>query len=144
MNFFVQYYKAINIINKLSALEFSGSLSEEQIHDESKRSKTMSSTVLELPGITLEITSTFITLMDVLKLKGFHEMELIDKLFNELNESLNKFPGMDDLTENVKNIHKRVLSKYQVIENINIFAEEIVDEIYKTFKQFQNRLNLKA
>ncbi|MFX0029373.1 MAG: hypothetical protein ACFE8B_09195 [Candidatus Hermodarchaeota archaeon] len=144
MNFNEQYYSAIEIINKLSALEFSGSFNEEQPNDESQGSRTMTSTVLALPSITLEITSAFITLMDILKLKGFHEIELVDKLFNDLYRSLDRFPGMDDLKERVKDIHKRALSKYQVIENVNHFVEEIVDEIYKSFKEFQNKLNLKA
>lgn len=144
MNFVEKYYKAIEIINRLSALEFSGVSSEESMSEEPQESKVLSSTVLELPGITLEITSAFITLMDVLKLKKFHEIELVDKLFNDLSNSLKKFPGMDDLRGKVKSIHKRTLAKYQVIENVNFFIEEIVDDLYQTFKEFQNKLNLKA
>lgn len=141
MNFNEEYYKAIEIINNLSALEFPDSLPEER---QSEVYRTMSSTVLELPSITLEITSTFITLMDALKLKGFHEIELVDKLFNDLNLNLEKFPGIEDLREKVENVHKRALNEYQVEGNNNYFIEQIVDEIYKVFHEFQNKLNLKA
>ena len=144
MNFVEKYYNAIEIINRISALEFSSALSEESRRDKPQDSKAISSTVLELPGITLEITSAFITLMDALKLKSFHEIELVDNLFNDLSRSLKKFPGMDDLRGKVKSIHKRAVTKYKVIENVNFFIEEIVDDLYQTFKEFQNKLNLKA
>lgn len=144
MNFITQYYKAIEIINKISALEFSGALPEESRSEKLQDSKAINPTVLELPGITLEITSTFITLMDALKLKGFHEIELVNKLFNNLRTFLKRFPGMDDLRRTVKYIHNRAVSKYQDIENVNLFIEEIVDELYQTFKEFQNKLNLKG
>ncbi|MFX1278393.1 MAG: hypothetical protein ACFFA3_03195 [Promethearchaeota archaeon] len=143
MNFNEQYYKAIEIINNLSALELSDTLNEEKSQDETI-SRITSSTVLELPSITLEITSNFITLMDILKLKGFHEIELVDKLFNDLNLSLEKFPGIDDLREKVKKIYKRASSQYKVEENGNRFIEEIVDEIYQAFQEFQNKLNLEV
>lgn len=144
MNFISRYYKAIEIINKISALEFSGALPEESRNEKLQDSKAINSTVLELPGITLEITSTFITLMDALKLKGFHEIELVNKLFYDLSGFLKKFPGMEDLRRKVKLIHKRTVSKYQDIENVNLFIEEIVDELYQTFKEFQTKLNLKG
>jgi hypothetical protein len=144
MHFVEKYYSAIEIINRISALEFSGELSEESRLDEPQDSKVISSTVLELPGITLEITSAFITLMDALKLKKFHNIELVDKLFNDLSSSLKKFPGMEDLRGRVKNVHNHAVANYQVIENVDFFIEEIVDDLYQTFKEFQNKLNLKA
>ena len=144
MDFFSQYYKAIEIINKISALEFSGALTEELRSDKPQDSKAINSTILELPGITLEITSAFITLMDALKLKGFNEIELIDNLFNDLSDFLKKFPGMNDLRIKVKSIHKHTLNKYKNVEDANSFIEKIVDELYQTFKEFQKKLNLKA
>ena len=104
----------------------------------------MRSTVLELPAITLEITSAFITLMDALKLKGFQEIELVDNLFTDLKKSLKKFPGMDNLLIKVKRIHERTLTKSHNIDKAKRLIEEIVDEIYQIFIEFQNKLNLKA
>ena len=144
MNFTQQYYTAIDTINKMSALEFPEVLSEGDSSHKSQISKEISSTVLELPGITLEITSTFITLMDALKLKGFQEIELVDNLFKELSDNLKKFPGMDDLREKVKIVHNNTSEKAHFIDKDNRIIEEIVDEMYQIFKDFQNKLNLKA
>ncbi len=144
MNFTNQYFTTIDIINQISALEFPNTLSERDGKEQSRSSKDLSATVLELPAITLEITSAFITLMDVLKLKGFQEIELVDNLFIDLNKSLKKFPGMDNLLTKVKRIHKRTLTKSHNIDKAKRLIEEIVDEIYQIFIEFQNKLNLKA
>jgi len=144
MNFANQYFTTIDIINQMSALEFPNTFSERDGKEQSRSSKDLSSTVLELPAITLEITSAFITLMDALKLKGFQEIELVDNLFKDLNKSLKKFPGMDNLLTKVKRIHKRTLTKSHNIDKAKRLIEEIVDEIYQIFIEFQNKLNLKA
>jgi hypothetical protein len=144
MDFLSEYYNAIEIINKISSLEFSDTSTEEVRRHKPHDSKTINPYILELPGITLEITSTFITLMDALKLKGFQEIELVDNLFNDLSVFLKKFPGMDDLRRKVKNIHKQTLSRYQNVEDVNSFIEKTVDELYQTFKEFQKKLNLKT
>ena len=83
-----QYYNAIGIINKFSSMEFAPNTGDSDLMDRSIVSRNINSTVLELPGITLEITSSFITLMDALKLKGLHETELIDNLFRELKTNM--------------------------------------------------------
>ena len=144
MNITNQYFTTIDIINQMSALEFPNTFSERDGKEQSRSSKDLSSTVLELPAITLEITSAFITLMDALKLKGFQEIELVDNLFKDLNKSLKKFPGMDNLLTKVKRIHKRTLTKSHNIDKAKRLIEEIVDEIYQIFIEFQNKLNLKA
>lgn len=144
MNFTNQYFTTIDIINQMSALEFPNALSERNGKEQPQSSKNLSSLVLELPAITLEITSAFITLMDALKLKGFQEVELVDKLFKDLNKSLKKFPGMDNLLTKVKKIHKRTLTKLHNTDKARGLIEEIVDEIYQIFIEFQSKLNLKG
>ncbi len=144
MNFTNQYFTTIDIINQMSAIDFPNTFSERDGKNQSRASKYLSSTVLELPAITLEITSAFITLMDALKLKGFQEIELVDNLFKDLNKSLKKFPGMDNLLTKVKRIHERTLTKSHNIDKAKRLIEEIVDEIYQIFIEFQNKLNLKA
>ncbi len=143
MNFAKQYYKAIGIINRLSSLEFSKSSSENDISDQPPISKEMSSTVLELPGITLEITSSFITLMDALKLNGFKERELIEELFRDLVNNMERFPGIDDLIVKIKAIYNRSLSNMLNEDDLNKVKGIIVDEIYQLFKEFQYKLNPK-
>jgi hypothetical protein len=144
MNFINQYFTAIDIINQISALEFPHILSERDGIEQSRSTKVLSSTVLGLPAITLEITSSFITLMDALKLKGFQEIELIDNLFKDLTKSLKKFPGMDNLSTKVKTIHNYTLTKLHNTDNAKRLMEEIVDDLYQIFLKFQNKINLKA
>jgi hypothetical protein len=144
MNFADQYYNAITIINKLSSLEITLSTDDNSIKDRPTLSEKMRSTVLELPGITLEITSSFITLMDALKLKGFREMELINKLFIELIRNMKKFPGLDKLRREVKKIYESILSKSNYGERGKKSSEIIADEIYQVFNEFQSKLNLKT
>ncbi|MHA2391337.1 MAG: hypothetical protein ACXAEX_05165 [Promethearchaeota archaeon] len=141
MNFTDQYYKVIKIINKLSSLEFSEKSSNADLYNESPRSKGMGSIVLELPSITLEITSSFITLMDALKLKGLKENELIGNLFRELIKNMKKFPGIDDLLNKVNAIYKRTLTYNDIEGRTNKFDEIIVDELYQIFREFQHKLN---
>jgi len=144
MNFGEYYYKAIDIINKLSSLEFDHNTNDNNLMDRPGISRKISSTVLELPGITLEITSSFITLMDALKLKGLHESELIDKLFRELKNNMKRFPGMDDLHTKIKKVYGLTLSKFKSEHKGKNSSEEIVDEIYQIFKEFQSKLTLNA
>ncbi|MFX1574056.1 MAG: hypothetical protein ACFFB0_15030 [Promethearchaeota archaeon] len=143
MNFTKQYYKAIGIINKLSSLEFSKNLSETGISDQLPISNEISSIVLELPGITLEITSSFITLMDALKLNGFKERELIEELFRELINNMERFPGIDTLLLKVKAIFNQSFNNKTNFDDLTKSKEIIVDEIYQLFKEFQNKLNPK-
>ncbi|MHA1985004.1 MAG: hypothetical protein ACW98D_00040 [Promethearchaeota archaeon] len=144
MNFEEHYYNAISIINKLSSLEYAHNTEERNLIDQSDHTRKLSSIVLELPGITLEITSSFITLMDALKLKGLHETELIDKLFRELKNNMKRFPGMDDLLTKIKKIYKLTLTKFESEQKGKESSEEIVDEIYQIFKEFQSKLTLNA
>lgn len=144
MNFMEQYYNAIDIINKLSSLEFAHNTDKSDLLDRTIVPRNISSTVLELPGITLEITSSFITLMDALKLKGLHNIELIDNLFRELKINIKRFPGMDDLRIKIKRIYENTLAKFKSEDRGIISSDEIGDEIYQIFKEFQSKLTLKA
>jgi hypothetical protein len=144
MNFTKQYYSAISIINKLSSRELSLKSEGRVIENNTTPPNTLSAIALELPGITLEITSSFITLMDALKLKGLQESELIDNLFTELVKNMKKFPGLDSLIQEIKGIYELEFSKSNYQEEGNKTVEEIGDEIYQVFKKFQSRLNMKA
>lgn len=136
------YYKAIDIINEASSLGISNDVLESREQQGSQFSKKMRASVLELPGITLEITSSFITLMDAIKLREFKEIELINKLFESLKKNIKKFPGMEEINIKVDNIHKRVLNKSSEFHENRRFSERIVDDLYQIFKEFQTKLNL--
>ncbi|MFW9896361.1 MAG: hypothetical protein ACFFD7_11200 [Candidatus Thorarchaeota archaeon] len=135
MNFMEQYYTVIGIINGIS--EGNDKISQHPLTEK------LSPIVLELPGITLKITSSFITLMDALKLKGFQEKELIDNLFIELITSMKKFPGLDNLRKDIKRIYGNCFPKSQY-EVVNMkSSEDVVDEIYHIYKEFHTKLNLR-
>ncbi|MFX1455801.1 MAG: hypothetical protein ACFFDB_10550 [Promethearchaeota archaeon] len=136
MNFMEQYYNVIGIINGIS----------EGYDKISQRPSTekLSPIVLELPGITLKITSSFITLMDALKLKGFQEKELIDNLFIELITSMKKFPGLDNLRKEIKRIYGNCFPKSQYELGNMKSSEDVVDEIYHVYKEFHTKLNLRV
>ena len=65
-----EYNAVLDLINRVSTLNITD-------RESSLRSKSF----LELPGITSEITSSFITLMDALTLEGLTKKELIFNLF---------------------------------------------------------------
>jgi hypothetical protein len=127
-----EYNSAIDIINRVASLN----LSE---HKKSKGDRTF----LELPSITSEITSSFITLMDALTLDGLTKKELILNLFEELNLNLSSFPGLDDFLFKVKLVQKKALNHLDSLPSDSKLKEEIIDELYRVFKEFQNKLKLR-
>ncbi|KKK45392.1 hypothetical protein LCGC14_0786890 [marine sediment metagenome] len=144
MNFTSHYNDAITIINTITSKEISNISIENNFSESTQSSKEeLSSILMELPGITLEITSSFITLMDALKLKGINEGELIIKMFKTLIKNVKRFPGNEEIHFNLKQIYKHVLSYMDREEGIDGFNEKIVDELYQIFKDFQRKLNLK-
>jgi len=145
MNFVNEYYSIIEIINEFSSLDFPNVPKEDKSDQKSQRiSDKMRSIVLELPGITLEITSSFITLMDALKLEGFTNNELLDDLFINLKKNLKLFPGMEDILIQVDKIHERIVHYSSTINKNNKLSEIMVDDIYQLYKEFQNKLSIKT
>jgi hypothetical protein len=143
MNLTGKYYEVIRIINSISSIDLSNAAPGEDQSEQPLISKEINPAILELPRITLEITSSFITLMDALKLKGLKDSELITNLFKQLIKNIKKFPGIDDLLEKTKEIYKRSLVDSIDIERVDNLSEIVVDEIYQIFKQFQYKLDIK-
>ena len=129
VNLIEEYNSAINIINKLSTLDFTD--------DSSERTKN---SLLELPGITSEITSSFITLMDALKLDSLNDSDLIIKLFTELKKNLRKFPGLEDIKYKINEISEVVSRDVDDLVKSKKL-EILVDEIYSVYQEFQNNIN---
>ena len=129
VNLIEEYNSAINIINKLSSLDFTD--------DSSERTKN---SLLELPGITSEITSSFITLMDALKLDSLNDSDLIIKLFTELKKNLRKFPGLEDIKYKINEISEVVSRDVDDLVKSKKL-EILVDEIYSVYQEFQNNIN---
>ncbi|MFX1366591.1 MAG: hypothetical protein ACFFCE_01125 [Promethearchaeota archaeon] len=131
MNLSQEYNSVIEIINRVSSINMINDTQEMKKH-----------TFLELPGITSEITSSFITLMDALTLEGLRKKDLILKLFNELNHHLGNFPGLDDILSESELIQKNIQNHFDKISSNSAFNDKLIDELYQLFKEFQNRLHI--
>lgn len=132
MDFTQEYNSAIDIINRVSSLN----LSDNSI-------ATNNRTFLELPGITSEITTSFITLMDALTLDGLTKNDLIFNLFEELTYNLGKFPGLDDVLSRAKSVQTNALNHDDQIFSNAKLRKKLIEDLYQIFKEFQNKLSLK-
>lgn len=102
------------------------------------------SSVLALPGIALEITSAFITLMDILKLGSLNDTSLLQEIFEELIENIKLFPGLEYIHVKISHLREDLLNDKQKIINDDIYREEVGKELYILFKEFHDKLNLKT
>ena len=142
MNLLNDYNKVIKIVNNLSDLdEFNGVRNGNKFYSE----KRIKSSILELPGIASEITSSFITLIDALKLEGQSQYLMI-RLLNELKANFKKFkfPGLKDIHLRIKKIYKYALKNTANLVSDNQFREEIADRLYTLLKEFQQKISVKT
>ena len=142
MNLIEQYNRAVKIFK-----EIYDSSSPEEFHENGRKkishfNNNLRDSILELPGITSEITSSFITLMDALKLEGISSSDLILKLFKELRRNIKRFPGLDMIQFEINEIYDYVLKNPQNLIKNKKFREIIGDKLYYIFKEFQRKLNL--
>ncbi|NVM17911.1 MAG: hypothetical protein HWN80_09355 [Candidatus Lokiarchaeota archaeon] len=132
MNITDDYYKAIEIINKLSSLNISTN----------QFSKSTSSSILEIPKLTSEITSSFITIMDALKLETFDNNEIIFDLIKDLKKNFDRFPGLELSKVKLSKIYQEFLKNGEQIVNHQKLRDSVADDLYNVFKEFKEKLNL--
>jgi len=137
MNLKNKYQKALDILSQGIASSSSGDM---YISPNTQKG----SSVLALPGITLEITSAFITIMDILKLGSVHDTSLLQDIFNDLIENLTKFPGLEYIKIKVSRLREDLLKDKEKIISDDIYREDVGRELYLLFKDFQDKLNLKS
>lgn len=137
MNIKNKYQKALDILTQVIASSSSGDMSSSPI-------KQKGSSVLTLPGITLEITSAFITLMDILKLGSFNDTSLLRDIFEELIGNVNKFPGLEYIKVKISRLKENLFKDKEKIVNDAIYREDVGKELYLLFKEFHDKLNLKS
>ncbi len=144
MNFVKEYDNAIKIFKEISNLDPSNEFIRSNNGIFSQPTEKMKSYILELPGIASEITSSFITLMDALKLEG--QSHLIIKLMKELKANIKKFdfPGLEDIQLKIKKIYKKASKNKTKLVSETQFREKIVDRLYLVLKEFQQKLNVKT
>jgi len=142
MNFKEKYYEALDIINTCSSLKANNALIASNYVIKSEPTKRFSSSMFEIPGITSKITSSFITLMDALKLEVINS-NLITNLSKELINNLEKFPGLEQITFKIKQIHKNITKNIHKLEKSQKTRDIIGDDLYQIYKEFLNKLNMK-
>jgi len=142
MNFIEQYNRTTKIFNEIYVLSSPEEFIEIENKNMSQFDKNLRNSILELPGITSEITASFITLMDALKLEGLTSSDLILKLFKELKRSVKKFPGLDAIQLEINEIYNHIIKNPQNFFKNKRFRDIIVDKLYQIFKEFQRKLNL--
>ncbi len=86
---------------------------------------------IELAKISADITSDFITIIDLLKLK-LQNLPLLKELTKNLKENLNNFPGMDELSIDISITLKNKIMKK---EN-SILEENDFDELFTNFESY--------
>ncbi len=143
MDFVKEYNSAVRTIDKVLVINPHKENYEFLDGDNSYFSNGIKSSILELPGITSEITASFITLMDALKLEGLRNSDLIMKLLKELKLSLKNFPGIDDITLKIEKIKKHASENTNLLIENRVYREKLVDHLYEVFNEFQNKINLK-
>ncbi len=132
MNYANEYYQAIDIINKISPLEFPTEV----------YSKSVSSSFLEIPKLTSEITSSFITLMDALKLNDFYDEDIIFGLFADLKKHFDKFPGLELSKVKLQKVYQEYKNNPRRINTNKNYRDSIADELYALFNDFKRKLNM--
>ncbi len=142
MNFIEQYNRAVKIFNEIYDFSSSEEILEIGSEKISHFNNHLRDSILELPGITSEITTSFITLMDALKLEGLTSRDLILKLFKELKGNIKRFPGLDTIRFEINEIYDHVIKNPQNLIKNKKFREIIGDKLYHIFKEFQRKLNL--
>lgn len=143
MDFVKEYNNAVRTIDKILIINPHKENFEFLDENHSHFSKSIKSSILELPGITSEITTSFITLMDALKLEGLRNSDLIMKLLKELKLSLKNFPGIDDITLKIEKIKSHASENTNLLIENRVYREKLVDHLYEIFNEFQNKINLK-
>jgi len=140
MDFAPQYHDAIDIINKISMI----TSTQRSIHQKHARQadSVPSKSVLELPQLTSEITSSFITLMDALKLGIISDEDLIFDLFDQLKEDLLNFPGLNEIHLKLEKIERHCRRNASIMIRNKQYRDRVVEHLYKIYKEFQDLLKL--
>nr|MBD3197657.1 hypothetical protein [Candidatus Lokiarchaeota archaeon]MBD3202051.1 hypothetical protein [Candidatus Lokiarchaeota archaeon] len=141
-NFIKDYNRAIQIMNTFSNRNLQINLEMPYYRKNSRYNKILENSALYLPGITSEITSSFITLMDALKLGSPTGSDYIINMFSSLEHHIRKFPGLDVIYKKINKLHNHTLKNLTSLQQNSNYREGLVDHIYNVFKEFQTMLNL--
>ena len=142
-DYFIKEYSEMNsIIKELSQTDLTEKLIT--IHDEKrlKYSNLISPSLLNLPGITSEITSYFITLMDAIKLDISVGNSFILGLFKNLKKELSKFPSFDYLNKKIDKLYIHLSQNIETFRENDLYREKLAIHLNNIFEEFQDVLDL--
>ncbi|MBD3214928.1 MAG: hypothetical protein GF311_20115 [Candidatus Lokiarchaeota archaeon] len=143
-NYIHEYNKAIRTIDKISELNLAKASYQHKINTNNRYGSLLKSSILHIPGITSEITSSFITLMDAIKLEISIGESFILNLFQELIEKTRTFPGLQNLSQKITKIYKHVTAHIETLKTNREYQEKVVNHLYDLFQEFQYLLSLKV
>ncbi|MEJ2278666.1 MAG: hypothetical protein P8Y70_13095, partial [Candidatus Lokiarchaeota archaeon] len=141
-NFVKEYNTALQIINEFTSKKVSISNLVLKSKNKSEFAERLKKSVLDLPSVTSEITSSFITLMDSIKLCSRFNQKLILKFFNELKLNLQKLPEFEAYMHKIKKIESHVRKNFDLLIKSNDYKEKVVNHIYNIYQEFQNELRI--
>lgn len=138
INLVQEYDKVLNIINKAMIVN----VSYENYQPFYRNQQEVKRRFFNLPKLTLEITSTFITMIDALKLGVDRDMKFILKLFSKLMIELDKFPGLTALKYKLNKMHENLILNQRELKINQKYREDVAEELYSLYKEFQANLDL--
>ncbi len=144
MSFVENYNKAIQVINEVSSMRISNDPYKEQDQDRAKPSEKLKSSLLDLPKIASDITASFITLMDALKIDVVNNNDLINQLFNDIIRNLSQFSGLESVRKKVTSLFEQTSVDQRKMLGNSRYREQVVNQLYDIYNEFQKRLCFKV
>ncbi len=141
MDFVDNYNKALDVINEISSTRFSNDEYRESERDLPKSSERLKSSLLDLPKIASDITASFITLMDSLKLEIVSNY---DQLFNEILQNLSQFSSLQSVSKKVKDLFEQITKDRRKMVEIPRYREQVTNQLWDIYNEFQKRLSFKV
>ncbi|MBY9006261.1 MAG: hypothetical protein KGD63_05845 [Candidatus Lokiarchaeota archaeon] len=142
VHFIEEFNETISIIKKRSQTDHTKKLLT--IHDENrlKYSNLIAPSLSYLPGITSEITSYFITLIDAVKLDISVGNSFILGLFKNLKREIIKFPGFDYLNKKIDKLYRHLSQNFDTFRENEQYREKLGIHLNNIFEEFQDILDL--
>ena len=138
-----EYNKAMLVVDRVSELNLAKTSYKSGLDADNRYSQILKNSLLHLPGLTSEITSLFITLMDAIKLEISVGGSYILNLFQELIKQTRTFPGLKNLSQKISKIYNHVKKNLETLKKNQDYQEKVVNHLYEIFQEFQHLISLK-
>ncbi|MFO7797313.1 MAG: hypothetical protein ACQERB_13850 [Promethearchaeati archaeon] len=142
-NYMEEYNQAMLVVDRVSELNLAKTSYKSGLDVDNRYSQILKNSLLHLPGLTSEITSLFITLMDAIKLEISVGGSYILNLFQELIKQTRTFPGLKNLSQKITKIYNHVKKNLETLKKNQDYQEKVVNHLYEIFQEFQHLISLK-